>query len=225
MLGHTLGRGRRDRGRVTILAAPRRLRAADDQPRRSRPGGRQGLDLTPNRRRAARHADRAVATRSGSAARTRRSSSGGGTHDRRRRPPAEPRRRPGRRPTARPDAAATGADARCSGSSTGWPALLDRSDLAELEVEAGGHGAAAAQAVGRVAAVGARGRRPRRRRAAGRDRRAADRRPRPGGAGPPVGQGAAHRALLHVARARARRRTSRSAARSPSARSSASSRR
>ncbi len=98
--------------------------------------------------------------------------------------------------------------------------LLDRSDLTELEVESGGTGLVLRKADG---ADG--GRRRRRRPAAGHapdSQPAAGETPAPppraGRPGRPVDQGAADRDLLRLAGARQLRPTSRSAARSRSAR-------
>ena len=94
MIGHTLGAAGAIEAIVDDPDDPRGLRPADDQPRPTRTPRRPGCDLTPNVAAQPRRPRRAVATRSGSAARTRRSSSGGGpamTDD------AEPPRRHRRR--------------------------------------------------------------------------------------------------------------------------------
>ena len=74
MIGPHARRGRRDRGDRHDPDHPRRLRPADDQPRRPRTRRRRAGPHPERRRQAARSARRS-ATRSGSAARTRRSSS------------------------------------------------------------------------------------------------------------------------------------------------------
>ena len=114
--------------------------------------------------------------------------------------PDDPRRDPrGVRPTAdeRMGRARAG-DARCSPSSTAWRALLDRSDLTELEVEAGGTGLVLRKPMALAPVAAAAARRCRRPRP---PQRPARRRPRPPGRDasapqrPAVGEGPAHRHL------------------------------
>ncbi len=119
-----------------------------------------------------------------------------------------------------------GADVELLGLIDRLAELLERSDLSELEIQSGETGLILRKpvAIG-VTAVGTPavqlGRSPGRRL----DGRALDRGARPGRHRPAECQGPADRHLLRVARRPGRRPTSRSAGRSRSARSSASSRR
>ena len=172
MLGHTLGAAGAIEAIVTILTirdgcVPPTINLDDPDPEAA------GLDLTPN----VAASGATSATRAEQLVRVRRPEHRPRLH----RAAGDDRRR-GRRPAAR--AAATAATSSCSRLIDRLAELLERSDLTELEVESGGTGAHPAQA-GRVVApppaapAAGRGRPapPRRRR----DRRAVDRRARPGG--------------------------------------------
>ena len=233
MLGHTLGAAGAIEAIVDDPVDPRRLRPADDQPRRPGPERAEGLDLTPER-------GRDAAT---SARRSVNSFGFGGQNTALDLPPVgrmtddRRDRRPGRTTTAaaEPDAApaevsrrTTTATPRCWRSSTGWRTCSSGRDLTELEVEAGGTGLVLRKPSAIATAGRPSRRRPRRRlrrpTAARRSSRAAAGR-EPGAAGPAVGQGPADRHLLRLAGPRLGAVRHRSAARSRSARSSASSRR
>ena len=143
--------------------------------------------------------------------------------------PRPPRRRRRRRPRARSEPPVPAPDrdgASLLALVDRLAAVLERSDLGELEVEAGGTTIIlrAPSAIERPTAFAAPARARSEQPAGGRDRRrcpgpAPSRRPHPA-ASAAVRQGAADRHLLRRAVARRHRRTSRSATTSPSARSS-----
>ena len=207
MLGHTLGAAGAIEAIVTILSirdgcVPPTINLADPDPAAA------GLDLTPERGGQAAGPDGAQQL-----VRVRRPEHRahlrGAGHDRPATDPLEPMDRPSRRgrrsarlvhrpsrPGARRrrvdrrDGAAAeprdGGDVELLALIDRLAELLERSDLAELEVESGGTGLDPAQGRRRspAAAASAGAAAPRRRRATGR-RRTLDRRPRPGVTAPP----------------------------------------